>query len=186
MVSGFDDWNSTLIHFGTKGMKWGVRKYQHEDGTYTEAGKERYFGPPDSVARQSILEYRKQVLAKKEKAASEKTATKPETDAEPDTKKAASPKQKKQSGTSSTTSKGKGKGKKKKKKTSDSKEKTKKGKAAVKKASQKGGFDGSIHNRYVQKASAKGHDQWESMSKIKKTAMRKPVVNIYDSARYFD
>lgn len=31
-----------LYHFGTKGMKWGVRKYQNEDGTLTEAGKKRY------------------------------------------------------------------------------------------------------------------------------------------------
>lgn len=33
-----------LKHEGTRGMHWGVRKYQFEDGTYTEAGKERYFG----------------------------------------------------------------------------------------------------------------------------------------------
>ena len=32
-----------LVHHGILGMKWGVRKYQNEDGTYTEAGKRRYF-----------------------------------------------------------------------------------------------------------------------------------------------
>lgn len=32
-----------LIHSGTKGMKWGVRNYQNEDGTLTEAGKKRYY-----------------------------------------------------------------------------------------------------------------------------------------------
>ena len=32
-----------LIHSGAKGMKWGVRRYQNEDGTLTEAGKLRYY-----------------------------------------------------------------------------------------------------------------------------------------------
>lgn len=31
-----------LYHHGTKGMKWGVRRYQNEDGTLTEEGKKRY------------------------------------------------------------------------------------------------------------------------------------------------
>lgn len=33
---------SELQHFGTLGMKWGVRNYQNEDGSLTPAGKERY------------------------------------------------------------------------------------------------------------------------------------------------
>lgn len=33
---------STLQHWGIKGMKWGVRRYQNEDGTLTAAGKKRY------------------------------------------------------------------------------------------------------------------------------------------------
>lgn len=33
-----------LAHFGTKGMKWGERKWQNQDGTYTPAGLARYFG----------------------------------------------------------------------------------------------------------------------------------------------
>ncbi len=31
-----------LQHHGIKGQKWGVRRYQNEDGTLTEAGKKRY------------------------------------------------------------------------------------------------------------------------------------------------
>ena len=30
-----------LCHFGIKGMKWGVRRYQNEDGTLTPEGKRR-------------------------------------------------------------------------------------------------------------------------------------------------
>ena len=36
--------NDELMHYGTLGQKWGVRKWQNYDGTFNEAGKERYFG----------------------------------------------------------------------------------------------------------------------------------------------
>lgn len=31
-----------LYHYGIKGQKWGVRRYQNPDGTLTPAGRERY------------------------------------------------------------------------------------------------------------------------------------------------
>ena len=31
-----------LMHFGIKGQRWGVRRFQNEDGTLTNAGKSRY------------------------------------------------------------------------------------------------------------------------------------------------
>ena len=31
-----------LRHYGIKGQRWGQRRFQEEDGTYTAAGKERY------------------------------------------------------------------------------------------------------------------------------------------------
>lgn len=33
--------NNELYHYGVKGMKWGVRRYQNKDGSLTKEGKQR-------------------------------------------------------------------------------------------------------------------------------------------------
>lgn len=33
--------STELAHYGVKGMKWGVRRYQNKDGSLTSAGKKR-------------------------------------------------------------------------------------------------------------------------------------------------
>ena len=38
-----------LYHWGIKGMKWGVRRYQNADGTLTDQGKKRYLNPDGTL-----------------------------------------------------------------------------------------------------------------------------------------
>lgn len=44
--------NYSLMHFGIKGQRWGIRRFQNEDGSLTAEGKERYdVGDPSSLQR---------------------------------------------------------------------------------------------------------------------------------------
>lgn len=41
-----------LRHYGIKGQRWGIRRFQEEDGSLTPAGKERYADDSDSNKKQ--------------------------------------------------------------------------------------------------------------------------------------
>lgn len=57
-----------LYHSGIKGMKWGVRRFQNPDGTWTEAGKERYGKKAAKALQKAEKKARKQAVKKLRKA----------------------------------------------------------------------------------------------------------------------
>lgn len=61
--SGAEHDTHSLEHYGVKGQKWGIRRFQNSDGTLTSAGKQRY--GKSSNPRRDI---RKDVKADIEKA----------------------------------------------------------------------------------------------------------------------
>ena len=67
--------NNELYHYGIKGMRWGVRKYQKSDGSLTYAGKHRFKKISNDPEKQrKEKEYTKQILdahAQQEKEKSE-------------------------------------------------------------------------------------------------------------------
>ena len=52
-----------LYHFGIKGMKWGVRRYQNEDGSLTPAGKKHYGNMSDDKLQKSLYKQVKKTRA---------------------------------------------------------------------------------------------------------------------------
>lgn len=43
-----------LMHHGIKGQKWGVRRYQNSDGTFTAAGKRRYLNSDGTLNQRGV------------------------------------------------------------------------------------------------------------------------------------
>lgn len=48
------NYNGELYHYGIKGMRWGVRRYQNKDGSLTPAGKKRAQRDADKLKKPSV------------------------------------------------------------------------------------------------------------------------------------
>ena len=55
-----------LMHFGIKGMRWGVRRFQNPDGTRTAAGLKRYRDKPAFMSKRKYRKIQKQKAAQQE------------------------------------------------------------------------------------------------------------------------
>lgn len=56
--------NTELTHWGVRGMRWGVRRYQRKDGSLTPAGKKRYSDGENSEVDKEAYEESKQKAIK--------------------------------------------------------------------------------------------------------------------------
>lgn len=75
MVVLYND--NELQHFGVKGMKWGVRRYENKDGSLTPAGRKRYNDDGTKKTHKQKKAYKAEVkVAKKQAKKDEKEAKK--------------------------------------------------------------------------------------------------------------
>lgn len=58
--------NNELYHYGVKGQKWGVRRYQNEDGSLTNTGKKRYDGKLITVGQAKGRAFKADVAARRQ------------------------------------------------------------------------------------------------------------------------
>ena len=93
------DPSDELVHWGIKGMRWGVRRYQNKDGSLTDAGKKRLKAETDKVREEErVLKNRKATQAKIDKLEARKKAAADEKKALDDAEAAKSGKGKKRGG----------------------------------------------------------------------------------------
>lgn len=71
-MNRWDGYDGELYHHGILGQKWGIRRYQNEDGSLTEEGRQRYgYGSSNkqrqeggSIARKGLTSYSKDTWEK--------------------------------------------------------------------------------------------------------------------------
>ena len=69
-----------LYHWGIKGMKWGIRRYQNPDGSLTEKGKKRYMNPDGTLNKKGQKKFGKHPMEKVMERKSAKDMTDEELD----------------------------------------------------------------------------------------------------------